>query len=188
MNRLAASAAIALLVAACTEPATAPATLGVSAPSLDLGTAPPPRLTGGGSATLVVGTVNQLSLVSATATGAASVACQGQTSFGFTYDYLINPVNNNAFLHLKLDGVPREVTLHQTLTRSDAHGSIGGDGFIFDITDALSLNLIDSHTRTVTHFSALLTGTLTHADGTTCQASAVLAGFLGGDVQAGAGT
>ncbi|MGI8498698.1 MAG: hypothetical protein ACR2OG_14060 [Gemmatimonadaceae bacterium] len=141
MSRLAAIAALAVLVAGCADPATSPTSLRPSGPSFDAGTAPPPRVSGGGSATLTVTPTDAAGL---TVQGAAPTgnlppgpACMAHTlTFQFTSEYFENKPNTNQRLTIRqADG--SQVTIHEKPNGMiDAHGTIMGSDFTFKITDA----------------------------------------------------
>ena len=101
-------AAAVLVAAACSDRASLPSSpLSPRDASFDVGTPPPPPVAGEGRAELDV----------------SGGSCSANTSFDFSYEYLLNKPGNNAFLHMDMNGHGPDVEIHQN-KKIDAHGSI----------------------------------------------------------------
>lgn len=153
------------------------------------GNPPPPPLTGRGDGELAPDFDEEFSSaasVDATRDGggkSALVPCDlpAFVSLSYSFDYMINKPDKNAFVHLDPDN-QKQITIHQNGDKLDAHGTIIGAGFTFAITDVTDGSIIGDGEggRVLDSFFLRITGIVTHADGSKCQAAAILDGGLGG--------
>ncbi|MFI5229642.1 MAG: hypothetical protein ACHQWU_11270 [Gemmatimonadales bacterium] len=173
--------AAAFLMAACSDVSAVPSSpLGAQGPAFELGNPPPPPLSGGVSLSFDAGDSFDASIAADVVGDVPPGPCRASELLNFTYDFLVNPPGNNAFLHLRGGDDAHLVTIHQTDSKLDAHGTIVGDGFTFDISDATDGSIVDIGHHGERLVSVSLSGTLTTSDGASCQASANLSGHLGG--------
>ena len=103
---------------------------------------------------------------------ASDMACSAHASFNFSYQYFLNKPGNNSFLHIQIDQGPN-VDIHQTNKKIDAHGTITGAGFTFDIQNVVGGSIQDPEEHVPFRVSLQLTGKLT-TETATCIASATL--------------
>lgn len=111
---------------------------------------------------------------------ASDMACSANASFNFSYQYFLNGPGKNSFLHIQIDQGP-QVDIHQTDKKIDAHGTITGAGFTFDIQNVVGGSIQDPEERVPFQVSLQLTGKLTTETGT-CIANATLNATLRGEI------
>jgi hypothetical protein len=181
-------ASIALFAVACSDSATGvPSSLRpTGSASAEAGNPPPPPFTGDGRGDLTFddegSSFAAVARATASATGRSLSQCDpppADVQLAFTFSYLVNQPGSNGFLHLNPDDESRQITIHQTDKKLDAHGTIAGPGFTFTITDATGGDgIFGSESRTSDVFEVDVTGVVTFADGSKCTASAQLSGTL----------
>jgi hypothetical protein len=185
MNRFIAIASFAVFVAGCADSPAAPTLARPTGPSFDAGDPPPPPITGEGFAEFdasrsdaggfsFAGTVSDIG-------DFPPGPCRASRGFGINYSYFINKNNTNAVLHIDPDDASHHVTLHQTAKKLDGSGQIVGPDFVFKISDVVAGGIIGPEERLPGAVFVSLRGTLTLADGTSCQADAQLGVFLRGE-------
>jgi|SRR6185436_4528172 len=168
MHRVMVTVAAAALFAACSDVSTAPTkALHPGVASLDRsGDPPPPPVAADGSAEF-----------SAFFGDDDGTTCNANTTFNFSYQYLQNKNDNNAFLHIRVDGQGLDVSIHQTKNKLTANGTVTGAGFTFDINDAVSGNIMTEGSGAPSTVTVNLTGKLQTNEGT-CFANATLTAHL----------
>ena len=152
------------------------------------GNPPPPPLTGRGDGELEPDFGDDFSSaasVDATRNGKSGpVPCDlpAFVNLSYSFDYMINKPDKNAFVHLDPDN-QKQITIHQNGNKVDAHGTIVGAGFTFAISDVTAGSIIGDGEggRVLDSFFLRITGIVTHADGSKCQAAAILDGNFGGE-------
>ncbi len=156
----------AVMVAACGDRAPTPMSpLVSSTASLDRGNPPPPPVAGNAFMDFDI-------FSSEDASEAGTCGAEGN-NVSVKFSYVFNKPENNAVLHLGLDGKGTDATVHQTDKKLDAHGTLTGTDFSFKIKDAVAGSIIDAETRFPFIVTFNLTGTLTNEFGT-CNANAVV--------------
>src|SRR5205807_645272 len=125
MSRFIAFAALAALIAGCSDATVAPRSLSLhqTGPSFDAGTPPPPPVTGDGS--------GSFSTLSSDAPLAASVDCSVFTKTQYQFVYSTDAADGmNQIAHIKFDGdLSHQITIHQRPNEPvevDAEGIIAG--------------------------------------------------------------
>ena len=180
-------ASIALFAVACSDFTTGvPSSLHpTGSASAEAGNPPPPPFTGDGRGDLIFEDGGDSFAAALSTTAGANGPSLGQCGplpaiqLAFTFSYLVNQPGSNGFLHLNPDDESRQITIHQTDTKLDAHGVIAGPGFTFMITDATGGDgIFGSESRTSDVFEVDVNGTVTFANGSKCTTSAQLSGTL----------
>ena len=198
MNRLAAIAALAVLVAGCSDPTAAPSSLRPLGPSFDVTPPPPPPFSGGGDATLTVTPDAALTVLGAASTidvppGPCRLGTPASTQIVFNAKFFENTQNSNSWLHIDILFPPGpampggdQVTIHQPPNQMiDAHGMIVAPTFSFKITDATGGTLFGFRPEGggavfAGSFDVTATGIITDLDGTSCAGTGMLQGRFGG--------
>jgi hypothetical protein len=172
-------------LSACSDRASLPTSpVHPTGPSYDLfGDPPPPPI--GSSDGFADFSTESFDLSSASVRKQVSVVdtppCEAATSFHFAYMYFVNKPDNNAFLHINPDDPSKNVEIHQTDKKIDAHGVIVGPGFTYTITGAIGGAIVNPDEHVPGAVNVQLTGVL-HTDvGASCQTTANLAASLSGE-------
>jgi hypothetical protein len=168
MRRLIVPILVAAFAVGCGERAALPSSpLSPGAASHDIGTPPPPPISGDGRADLDVFAGDN-----------SSTDCSASVSFPFAFEYFVNNPGKNAFLHMHVDGQGLDVAVHQTNKKIDTKGDLSGPGFTFSIQNTLGGEITSSAHPVLNTIVLQLSGTLTQ-DGHTCTANATLTASLG---------
>ena len=169
MRRLLIPLAAAALVAACSDAPSTPArSLLTPRPALLDGLPPPPTVSGDGFADF-----------SASPATDAETDCSVQDTFAFAYEYFNNLTDQNAFLHIRVDGNGLDVAVHETTKKITANGTLTRPTFTFRIDDVLDGTIFNKASGVPDRVVLNLTGVLT-VNGETCVANATLTARLTG--------
>lgn len=171
MSRFIACAALAALIAGCSDAPVAPKLVRATAASFD-GTPPPPPVTGDGFGDFFASN-SDVSL--AAVVGPCFVSTKTQYQFDYTTDASTES-GMQQLAHIKFDAdLSHQITIHQMPHEDavvDAQGMIVGPGFSFRIATTET-----GSTLSPADFSIFVTGVLKTADGS-CDASAHFSGDL----------
>jgi hypothetical protein len=169
MRRLIIPLAAAALVAACYDaPSTPTASLQTPGPARLDAIPPPPPASGEGFG----------DFTAFEATDASETTCSVHDTFTFAYEYFDSGTDNNAYLHIRVDGNGLDVAVHETTKKITANGTLTRPGFTFQINDVVDGTIFNKEPGVPDRVSLSLTGQLTLTDGTTCVANATLTAQL----------
>ena len=164
MRRLILPLAAAALAAACYDaPSTPTASLLTprSPASLD-GIPPPPPVSGEGFG----------DFTATDATDNSETSCPTvHDNFTFAYDYLENSPDQNAYLHIRVDGNGLDIAVHETDKKITAKGTLTRPTFSFQINDVLDGTIFNKAEGAPQSVTLSLAGVLT-VDGQSCAATA----------------
>ena len=174
MSRFIAFAAVAALIAGCSDAPVAPRSVHATGASFD-GTPPPPPVTGFGEGTFFAGLGGEG--LAATQTFCPPVETITQYEFVYSTDAATEPFGMNQVAHIKFDAdLSHQITIHQKPNEApvvDAEGMIVGPGFSFRIMSSAPTGGF----LTPGGFQIFVTGVL-KTPGGSCETSAEFDGTL----------
>jgi hypothetical protein len=170
MRRLIIPLAAAALVAACYDAPSTPSAslLTPRSPAALDGIPPPPPASGEGFG----------DFTAFEAADASQSDCSVHDTFTFAYEYFDSGTDNNAYLHIRVDGNGLDVAVHETTKKITANGTLTRPDFTFRINDVVDGTIFNKEPGVPDRVSLSLTGQLTLTDGTTCVANATLTAQL----------
>jgi hypothetical protein len=177
MSRFIAFAAVAALIAGCSDAPVAPRSVHATGASFD-GTPPPPPVTGFGFGSFSAGDGGD---GFAAIVEPCFVLTDTHYQFVYTTDAATEPVGMNQVAHIKFDeDLSHQITIHQKLPNDvpqvDAEGIIVGPGFSFRIISSSDV----SGFLTPAGFEIFVTGILKTPAGS-CETSAQFDGSFPGE-------